>query len=249
MVKGSKTKRLGRSNAKNTSQEVKDENRRKTASRARTLVRRIANANPQLNKFLTLTFAKNVTNIKYSRYEFDKFLKRLKTRFKNFQYICVIEFQERGAIHFHLLCNLPYVDIDELAEIWKHGYVKINRIDNVDNVGAYITKYMTKDGIDSRLIGKKCYTMSKGLKQPKEYTEEQDIERILNNLENVKRCHTTEYETEYYGVVRYTQVVCDTPPKLPRMRTLQKLRIRWLYGQNSTDVEFPCNPAQEENPF
>lgn len=107
VVKGFGSRCPGRSNSSITSDEVKKQNREKIASRARAKVRRTANANPQLNKFLTLTFKENITDINFAWREFDKFIKRVKTRFENFQFMNVIEFQERGAVHFHLLCNLP----------------------------------------------------------------------------------------------------------------------------------------------
>ena len=216
VAKGFEKKRAGRANSLFTSSEIKAENRKKTAQRARTTVRRYANANPQLNKFFTLTFAENQQNLDFAHYELDKFIKRLKTRFKGFQFINVVEFQKRGAIHFHLLCNLPYVPVNELENIWKQGFVRINRIDNVDNVGAYITKYMTKDNVDERLVERKCYSMSKNLCSPDEYTKMDDIDEILDNLENVSRVHTSEFESEYYGIVRYTQIVCTTPPQKPK---------------------------------
>ena len=208
-------KRLGRSNSSCTSSQTKLENRKKTAQRAKTTVRRYANANPQLNKFLTLTFADNVQNLDFAHYELEKFIKRLKTKFKGFQYISVVEFQKRGAIHFHVLCKLPYVEVEQLTKLWGNGFIKINRIDNVDNVGAYITKYMTKDNIDERLTERKCYTMSKNLTPPNEYTKSKDIEEIFENLENISRIHSSEFESEYYGTVRYTQIVCKKPIKQP----------------------------------
>lgn len=217
-TKGFEKMRAGRANALFTSEEVKQDNRKKTAQRARSTVRRCVNANPQLNKFFTLTFADNVTDLDFAHYAFDKFVKRLKTRFKGFQYICVTEFQQRGAVHFHLLCNLPYIPVAELEKIWGNGFVKINRIDNIDNVGAYVTKYMTKD-IDERLTGRKCYSMSKGLNEPKEYTKDDDIDEIMENIDGVKRVYTSEFESEYYGVVRYTQIICtNTPPKTDPFR-------------------------------
>ena len=211
IFKGFEKKRVGRRNSLNTSEEVKAHNRGKTAQRGRAKVRRMVNANPQLNKFLTLTYAKNVTDLDTAWKDYDLFVKRIKTRFDHFQYVIVVEFQERGAIHFHLLCNLPYVDVNELREIWGKGFVKINRIDDVDNVGAYITKYMTKENADSRLIGRKCYSMSRDLKQPDVYTKDEEIDEVLESLENVKRTHSTEFESEYYGVITYTQVVCSAP--------------------------------------
>lgn len=233
VYKGTQTKqreRIGRKNAANTSEETKKENRRKTAYRAKRYVRLMANANPQLNKFLTLTFAENQTDIKQARYEFEKFIKRLQTYSKKkfgksyqIKYICVIEFQERGAVHFHLLCNLPYIAAEQLAEIWGNGFIKIERIDEIDNVGAYITKYMTKDNIDERLKGKKCYTMSKGLNTPTVYTNEKEIKKIMESIpeKDIIRTITKEYESEYYGKITYVQIVLRTAPKfLPRKRGL-----------------------------
>ena len=215
VVIGTSNKRVGRAGFSSITDEIKMENRKKTASRARRLVRNTVNANPHLDKFLTLTFAKNLTDLTKAHYEFDKFIKRLKTRCKGFQYIEVVEFQKRGAVHFHILCNLPYINVNELAQIWGNGYIKINRIDNVDNVGAYITKYMTKDNVDERLAGRKCYSMSKNLNRPKEYTSERDIDELMENTDSVKRIFSTEFESEYYGIVRYTQIICMEKPTPP----------------------------------
>ena len=44
--------------------------------------------------------------------------------------------------------------------MWGHGFVRIKKLDNVDNVGAYLTAYlgdMEIDEIDvSRAVGKQC---------------------------------------------------------------------------------------------
>ena len=218
VIKGLERKRAGRSASFQTSEEVKAENRNKTANRAKNTIKRYANANPQLTKFLTLTFAQNIIDLDYARYEFDKFIKRLKTRYAkfSFQYIVVVEFQKRGAIHFHLLCNLPYVQANTLAEIWSHGFINIQRLDNIDNVGSYITKYMTKDNFDERLCGRKCYSMSKNLNKPKCYTKDSDIEEIMQNLDSVQNVFTAEYDSEYFGKVYYCQIICKNVIPPPR---------------------------------
>lgn len=218
ILKGDCRARSGRANAVFTSEETKQENRMKTASRARSYVRRFVNANPHLDKFLTLTFAENVTDIERANHEFKKFILRLGYLFPSLQYVKVTEFQARGAVHFHLLCNLPYVEVEQLAKIWGNGFIKLNRIDNVDNVGAYITKYMSKDSIDPRLAGHKCYTMSKGLKQPKCIEDEEEIDELLGELEDVKRMHSSEFVSEYYGTVRYTQIVCSRETNLNKRK-------------------------------
>lgn len=228
VLRGGTFSRKGRANAPFTSDETKRDNRNKTAARARTHVRRVVNANPQLNKFLTLTYAENMTDIDRSRKELDNFFKRLKRQFPRFAYVCVIEFQKRGAVHFHLLCNLPFVDVKALAEVWGHGFIKLNRIDNVDNVGAYVTKYMTKENMDERLIGYRSYSMSRGLNQPQEVTNEEQINEALETLADVLRVVTSEYESEYYGTIRYTQIICERQPQSPRRTT--KPRNRWGTG-------------------
>ena len=238
-----KKRRTGRANALHTSKEVKELNRMKTAQRAKRYVQRKINANPQLKKFLTLTYAENETDLDIARKDFDKFVKRMKTWHKEFQYIDVLEFQKRGAVHFHLLCNLPYVDVNKVADIWGHGFVKLNRIDNVDNVGAYVTKYMTKDNMDERLIGRKCYSMSKGLNEPETITDDDTIDDVMFGLENVKRVYTAEYETEYYGVVKYTQVICSEPIYTPPRRRFNRFYLRDILIPMPDDTPTPFDPS------
>ncbi|MCM1306804.1 MAG: Rep protein [Firmicutes bacterium] len=193
--------------SKDATQENKRNNRTKVLQRARTDIRRLANANPQLDKFFTLTFKDNITDIKFANNEFSKFIKRVKRHYKDleFQYIAVIEFQKRGAIHYHVLCNLPYTPKAQLQQIWRNGFVKINQINNVDNVGAYITKYMTKDNDDSRLHGYRSYFTSQGLKQPIIIINDIQIDNIVNDNIAIKEPYSTVYSNEYLGNIKYTQ--------------------------------------------
>ena len=139
----------GRANAPYTSAETKRENRAKIARRARETVRRTINANPQLDKFFTLTYAENLQDVAQSRKEFDVFIKRLKRLHPHLQYVCVIEFQQRGAIHFHLLCNLPYVEQRTLQSLWGHGIADIRRLDNELKAGLLVAeKYEAVDDND-----------------------------------------------------------------------------------------------------
>lgn len=197
--------------SKTTTDETKKENREKVMYRARSRVRRLANANPQLNKFFTLTFKENLTDLKYTNNEYKKFVLRLNRFCKNqgygkLEYIAVVEFQKRGAIHYHILCNLPYINAKTLAEIWGNGFIKINKIDSVDNVGAYITKYMTKGGADDRLIENRSFFTSQGLTEPTEIENCENISSILDKKEVVRKYETT-FENDYLGKVGYTQYV------------------------------------------
>lgn len=213
-------KKVGRS-SKNTTNEEKTFNREKVLQRARARVRRLACANPQLNKFFTLTFAENVTDLKYANNQFSCFIRRLnryldKIGKDRMQYIAVVEFQKRGAIHYHLLCNLPFISAKKLQEIWQNGFVKINKIDDVDNVGAYVTKYMSKDNEDERLVGNRCYFTSQGLQEPTTI-EENGIENIISHLllageiELRKEPYKSTFANEQLGNIEYTQLTLVKP--------------------------------------
>jgi len=83
-----------------------------------------------------------------------------------------VEFQDRGAIHYHMLADFAYIEHNDLEKIWGNGFVWIrdlltsNNGKPVDNVGAYIVKYMNKKIIDKKLMGKNAYFTSKNLKKP-----------------------------------------------------------------------------------
>lgn len=67
--------------------------------------------------------------------------------------------------------NLPYIKVNVIGQIWSHGHIKINAIEEVDNVGAYVSKYMTKDAADGsqdRLARNKSYFRSRDFREPKE---------------------------------------------------------------------------------
>lgn len=206
-VQGNASGRAG-----NGSETDKKKNRADGLSRAKKTLRRLINANVnewgESPKFLTLTFAENVTDIKQANYEFKKFIQRLGyTLAIKCKYSAVIEFQKRGAIHYHVvLYNVPYVPSKDLQKIWGHGFVKVNKIDKVDNVGAYVTKYMTKDNDDPRLIGEKCYFNSRGLHKPEEVNDlkKEKLENLRQALQK-NETYKSEFENDYTGNIVYTQ--------------------------------------------
>lgn len=191
------------------SEERKEEYRTKRSIRAGNLVKRVARMNfTPKDKFLTCTFEENVTDIVYANNEFRKFIKRLNRRFGSVSYITAIQFQKRGAIHYHALINLPYVSKNELQDIWGNGIIDIRKLDNVDNVGAYISRYMLKDVLDERLSGKKCYFTSKGLKRPEpEYLNSEGYQTLSQEvgLDPSRIVFQNSYKSERNGEVKYTE--------------------------------------------
>lgn len=175
-------------------------------------LRRLINANVTgKDLFITLTYKENMCSIEDGKKDFKKFIMRWNYRRKKegldaLKYVYVVEFQKRGAVHFHcIFFNVGYIANKSLNALWGKGFVKVNKIDKVDNIGSYVVKYMEKDLIDDRLNGKDLYGRSKGnLKEPVTTKNPQEVavlERFLAN--NLVYCNT--YDSEYYGQITYKQ--------------------------------------------
>lgn len=98
-----------------------------------------------------LTYGENMTDTEKLYDDFRKFIQRLRYRYKNkstIDYISVVEPQERGAWHCHALLRFNdleriYIPNDDLASLWKQGFTKTKGLKNVDNIGAYLSAYLT----------------------------------------------------------------------------------------------------------
>ncbi len=102
-------------------------------------------------RWCTLTYAENMRDTKRLYVDFKKFNMRFKyhcdkNALGTYEYIVVAEPQRRGAWHLHVLLIFhdvaPFIANQVFREIWHHGFVQIKKLDNVDNVGAYLTAYL-----------------------------------------------------------------------------------------------------------
>lgn len=123
------------------------------------------------DKFITLTFADqeniDIGNLDDAHKAFQLFIRRLARAYKTFKYIAVPEYQEkRGAVHYHVICNLGYIKKQKLADIWNQGFVKINRINTTKEVTTYISKYLTKNAEDVRFLKRRKFYCSNNLIRP-----------------------------------------------------------------------------------
>lgn len=132
--------------------------------------------------FLTLTMAE-VARIDVAYGLFTEFGQRLRRRYgSHIRYIAVPEFQERGAVHFHVLVwGLPQEVIygesprivsvgsveqvergdRSLQHLWSYGYVDCLQTDGSPKLAFYVAKYMHKALLDVRLRGQKSYSCSR----------------------------------------------------------------------------------------
>jgi hypothetical protein len=112
--------------------------------------------------FITFTFAKNSFDSKMVYVDFDKFLKRLRYRFKGvttIDYINVVEPHASGEWHSHMLLRFNeldkiYIPHNELSELWGHGFVTIKSLKGVDNIGAYLSAYLTDHEVPDDFVPK-----------------------------------------------------------------------------------------------
>lgn len=187
--------------------------KRTNARRSKMQLRRLVLSNfVNMDKFITLTIrdgaVQDVKNIKECNKEFDKFIKRMRRSFGDFRYCRVIEFQDkngRGAVHYHCIMSLPYVPWETIRGAWGNGNIDIQAIDHVDNVGAYVTKYMTKDLADDRLAGVKAFATSQNLTRPIVTYGSEAKEINEKFLAQKKEVFENEYPSEHQGLIRYTE--------------------------------------------
>ena len=118
-------------------------------------LRDLLNANitdPSHCLWVTLTYKENMQDHKQLYQDFRKFHMRMCIFLKGknlptYEYIVAMEPQARGAWHAHLVMifpdQAPYIPNDTLANIWDHGFTKTKPLKDVDNVGLYLTAYLT----------------------------------------------------------------------------------------------------------
>ena len=178
--------------------------RREQLYKARRDIERLSftNFDNGFTSLITLTYRENCTDIKLANRDFSKFIQRLKYVLDKFsypypgftlKYICKPEFQERGAIHYHFVCNLrsfPFAKknvIDwkaqgslpatwderyNLHDIWKgkiggKGAADLEQIEyGMVSVVSYLTSYMTKGDDVEQFAGRRSYFPSTTLEKP-----------------------------------------------------------------------------------
>lgn len=144
--------------------------------RSRQTLRRLIWANQgKYTKFVTLTYRETVLDVKQVRRDITTFVQKMRRKGYTMNYVYVLENQKDrgekegndGCLHVHMLIfNDEFLSLDLLNSCWKHGSTDISALEHVTNVGAYVCKYITKEG--TRAFGSQVYGCSNGLKRPAE---------------------------------------------------------------------------------
>lgn len=151
-------------------------------------------------KFITLTYSENMTDTEKLKRDLSSFNKRFKYYINSlcddkgvnkgfdFEYIAVLEPQGRGAWHAHIIYifnkQIQYIDNNKVHEIWcsgrgntDRGFTTTRKIDNVDNVGAYLTAYLADIEVTDDIT----------------FSQNQYLQNEKNN-QQIKECNVPEYD-------------------------------------------------------
>jgi len=187
--------------------EKSNQKRMDNIARAKRQLKRLIYCNPDMQNHVVLTYRKNISDRKITKKDFSIFMRKLKkiTRRKELKYLSVIEYQVRGAIHFHVLTNETRISKKNIEKIWYHGFVKKRNIKkDLDLRHHYFSKELDKQ-FNSGIVGEKLYFCSKNLTTPSVAdTQSKNIRRIISfYFENgYKKVFDNEYINSYVGTFR-----------------------------------------------
>lgn len=210
-------------------------------------LRNIINANvinPCYCQWITLTYVENMRDNKRLYIDFENFIKRyryfVKKDYKtSFEYIAVPEPQAKGgkfrSWHFHVITIFekkpPFVPNEILRKLWGFGFVSIKSLSKVDNVGAYLSAYLTNipvtDGANiseedleniekkyikgGRLVyypaGMNLYRCSRGIKKPKitEMTYREAKNLVHGTVETYRKTVKIVDESTDFEMIAHTE--------------------------------------------
>lgn len=150
--------------------------------RSRQRLRRLIWANSgSYSKFITLTYRDTVLEVQQVQRDIRTFVQAMRRLNYDMKYVYVLEHQSErgqkegneGCWHVHMVLFIEdFIPKSDLEKCWKHGFVDINAIDDVHDLGAYVCKYITKE--NSSEFGSRVFGSSIGLKKGQDerfYTE------------------------------------------------------------------------------
>lgn len=150
-----------------------------------------------LDHLVTLTYRENIQEKERAWSHFVQFIRLVHTYFPDWLYVCVMERQERGAIHFHLGVK-GYQDVSLLRALWRSvagdgnidvSYVKTGKGAQWQRhkLASYLAKYISK-GLENEL-NERRYRASLGIEIPKQviylHPEINPMEYVMYKLESI----------------------------------------------------------------
>ena len=96
---------------------------------------------------------------------------------------------------------------NRISDIWRHGWVDVKPLyGEIDNLGAYLVKYMTKNIALELFPGKNFYLASQGLQRPVSIVGDKADELIeILGLRQKKEVFGNSYITEYQDICHFKE--------------------------------------------
>lgn len=170
--------------------------------------------------FITLTFpyeTKELDQKELHQKSFLKFLRYAKNKWKITDYIWKAELTKQGILHYHITTN-QFIHYQSIKDKWNdinrlNGYLKkfkkkyghsnpnstdVHAVKKINNIQAYLTKYLSKVDKDARTLQIKTWDASLELKKAKHYTfitthsQDQKLKLLLQSNQ------IRYYENDYY---------------------------------------------------
>jgi len=137
----------------------------------RRLARLLLNNAEKFKYFFTLTYRKNHKDCKLSKNHINNFLTRFrKSNGSNVGYAWVLEFQKRGAVHFHIwLEDIKVEEFEDWQRISVRKQIQERFSDHVDDLNRF--KYLTYLWL----------AITKQLNDPKAMKASTDLKSIYSN--------------------------------------------------------------------
>lgn len=120
---------------------------------------------------LTLTFRENPINDEAAKKAIQKFLRKIRYRFKKLErelkYVWQLEKSKKGRYHIHMVLT-GGIDRDELEKLWGNGYANSKRLQFDQHGLAALSRYIGKSCVDSEeeRVTYRSYNGSKNLIDP-----------------------------------------------------------------------------------
>lgn len=195
----------------------KDSNsrRKQTLNEARNNIIRLVGCNSDMKVFCTLTYKNNMQDIKKSRKHLQYFFQKLHKEYNNLKYLWVMEYQDRGAIHFHILLNIQLpikhingrkskdhkqIENDFNKKYWNRGFIDLKALEDNYQAAKYIATYLVKDLLELDLEGSRVYSYSKNLNKPKVskiFIPDTKVESVIAIYKDYKVQYVNSYDIHY----------------------------------------------------
>ena len=140
-----------------------------------------------------------MTDTKKLYEDFKRFNMRLRYHIGHYEYIVAMEPQGSGSWHCHVVMifdgKAPYIPNDLMAKIWGNGFVTVKKLDDVDNVGAYLTAYLGDMEVEDFCKSEKAYELAGKHVQVKEVEIEED--GIIKTKQYIKGARLYMYPPQF----------------------------------------------------